>query len=496
MLSLCELERATTILRGRVTGARLQRIFPGSDLEMVLVFQDAQEKTGVLLSSSPDFARISILEAIPESMVSGSSFMEYLRAHLTRGKCEGIHLSHGNRQVGISIQTGEGVFCVLLSILGARSNIYLLSSEQKLVHSLRPLAETRRELQLGYPWMDPEGSVRSRGEDRWADVPDNGYLERIEKVYRRLEATREFQVTGRKVENALEKEDSFLERKCLNLQEDLATARKAEEFAKNGELLKTALHTVTPGSNAIIVKDYETGERVEVALDPKLSPAQNLEAYFARYQKESRGVAMIERQLLELQAVRGELDGLRIRLHEILAQAEPDLSLLHELTQNRRVRKLLGYCSPVGKESKISREVRKKGEVPGRLLPKRYLTDDGLEILVGRSDEGNDYLSTRIARGNDLFFHLDGYPGSHVVLRTEGRTEAPANSILDACELAVHFSKLKSAGRADVHMAHIKDIKKPRGAKPGLVYVRRGKTIHLRRDPKRLQNILAARLDD
>jgi predicted ribosome quality control (RQC) complex YloA/Tae2 family protein len=104
-------------------------------------------------------------------------------------------------------------------------------------------------------------------------------------------------------------------------------------------------------------------------------------------------------------------------------------------------------------------------------------------------------LTTRLARGNDLFFHLEGYPGSHVVLRTEGRTDPPPKSILDACELAVHYSKMKNADRADVHMAPIKNVKKPKGAKPGLVYVRSGKTVHLKRDPKRLQNILASRLD-
>jgi len=136
-----------------------------------------------------------------------------------------------------------------------------------------------------------------------------------------------------------------------------------------------------------------------------------------------------------------------------------------------------------------------KREIPARLLPKRYRTQDGLEVWVGRSDEGNDYLTMRMARGNDLFFHLDGYPGSHVVLRTEGLLDPSPGSLLDACELAVHFSKLKNAGSSDVHVAPIKNVKKPKGVKPGLVYVRSGKTIHLRRDPKRLQSILASRLD-
>jgi predicted ribosome quality control (RQC) complex YloA/Tae2 family protein len=115
---------------------------------------------------------------------------------------------------------------------------------------------------------------------------------------------------------------------------------------------------------------------------------------------------------------------------------------------------------------------------------------------VGRSDEGNDHLSTRLARGKDLFFHLDGAPGSHVVLRTEGRPDPPPESVLDASELAVHFSKQKNASRADVHVVPIKNVKKPKGVKAGLVYVTGGKTVHLRREEARLSRVLASRIDD
>ena len=98
---------------------------------------------------------------------------------------------------------------------------------------------------------------------------------------------------------------------------------------------------------------------------------------------------------------------------------------------------------------------------------------EGLEIWVGRSDEGNDVLTTRLARGKDLFFHLDGAPGSHVILRTEGNaTKRLRKSVLDACELAVHFSKQKKAGLGGCpRRAPIKFVKKPKGAKRGLVYV-------------------------
>ena len=83
-----------------------------------------------------------------------------------------------------------------------------------------------------------------------------------------------------------------------------------------------------------------------------------------------------------------------------------------------------------------------------------------------------------------------------MILRTGGEVSPPSESILAACELAVHFSKLKGACKADVHVAPVKNLRKPKGAKPGLVYVAGGRTIHLRRDPKRLEDILAARIEE
>ena len=109
--------------------------------------------------------------------------------------------------------------------------------------------------------------------------------------------------------------------------------------------------------------------------------------------------------------------------------------------------------------------------------------------------QGNDYLTTRLARGNDLFFHLDGAPGSHVILRTEGRPDPPQESVLDACELAVHFSKQKNASHADVHVVPISRVRKPKGAKPGLVWVTGGRSLHLRREAARLERLLASRID-
>ena len=496
MLSLVELRRAARILDERLRNSVLHRVVQPDGYRLVLVFHGSGRNEIVLLSCSPDHACVCDLQDVPPAPPVPLSFGQYLRAHLIRGRLLGLASAADDRIATFRFSTREDEYELLISLLGARSNIYLLDGQRRLVHAMRPLEETRRELVLGTPWAPAAGRVRDGGEDRWMDVPDERYLEAIERDYRRLEAARTAELLARRAEQALKKEQAFLERKATNLHEDLLEARRSEECRRHGELLKAALHRIHPGDDHVAVRDFSTGGEVTIQLDPTLSPAENLEAFFRRYRKVTRGLGLLEDQLAAVQRELDRISTLREELRSLAATPEPDPAAVGEFAARPGVRRLLHRYFP-GRPA--AREVPKRVAgtgVPAKLLPKRYKGEHGLEIWVGRSDEGNDYLTTRLARGNDLFFHLEGYPGSHVVLKTEGRANPPSEAVLDACELAVHFSKLKSATRADVHVAAVKDVRKPRGVKPGLVYVTRGKTVHLRRDPRRLENILASRLDD
>jgi len=496
MLSLRELRRAARILGQRLSGAVLRRIAQPEARKLVLTFESSRGKSSVLLTCDSDYARLCAAENPTESNDFSASFYEYVRAHLIGTILSNVEISDQNRQILLHLQSRSNYWVLLLSILGARSNIYLLDANRRLVHAMRRFEETRRELKLGEAWTNPDAAMTSEGIDRWENAPDELYLETIAEAYRQLEEKRKAQSLARRIENAIRKEKVFLERKLVNLREDLGKAEQAESYRQKGELLKSVLHNVKHGDDRVFATDYQTGKITEILLDPTLTPAANLETYFARYQKESRGVKMIRQQLEDLCESKNELEEIQQELEAALRSELPDIKILENISFQPRIRRLVARHTSRQKREAARAKPANKKEIPSRLQPKRYRTEEGMEIWVGRNDEGNDYLTTRLARGNDLFFHLEGYPGSHVVLRTEGRTDPPPRSLLDACELAVHFSKLKNTDRADVHVAPVKDVKKPKGAKPGLVYVRKGKTIHLKRDPRRLEAILASRLGD
>jgi predicted ribosome quality control (RQC) complex YloA/Tae2 family protein len=406
----------------------------------------------------------------------------------------GMKIHNQDRLLGLMFEGKEGGTELLLSLMGPRSNVYALDAEGKLLAAMRPLAQTRSELHIGQAWTNPDKKTDLSTTNRWPGLEATALLAAVASHYAKLESEHEQEHLASRLRQAIRRELDFATRKEANLQRDLAEAKQARENKMLGELLKTVLHSVKPGDTKAVANDFETGAEVEIALDPTLTPAQNLDRYFKSYHKGLVGTNMLGQQLEITQSHAAEL-------RELMAELDAcrDLEALRDFAARPAVRNLYRKHFPDEGRTRNVRPPKKKPqkkEVPARLLPKRYVTSDGLEVWVGRSDEGNDYLTTKLANGNDLFFHVEGYPGSHTILRLDGKKDPPQESLLEASELAVQFSKMKDATKATIHIAPIKHVHKPKDAKPGLVYVNKGSTLQLRRDPKRLERILNARVKE
>lgn len=525
MLSLVELERVATALTGRWVGGRVERwVEPCPGRLCFSIYRrdgDAQRKAVLDLDARPEVAHVGELARMPAAPEALPAFSAYLRAHLSRARLESAGLRGGDRQLSLLFSAEEGRFELLLSLFGRRSNLYLLDASGRILQALRPLRETRSELSLQAPYVDPGSGPPRTGEDRFAGVDEAELLARIAAQYSGEQATQSVGDEQKILLGILKKERKSAERRIERIEAELREADEVGTLEGHGELLKANLARVRPGASAVTVSDFETGEPVVIPLDPRLSAKQNLEALFKRYQK------LIRR----LSKAGGQIDAARDALSALVAlEAEVEGAgggnALGEILARESVRRLMGRAgqphpgaersgkgvaggsaggsiggasggtaSEAGAKPKPSLPAAYR-DLPRKLHPRRYRTAAGLEIWVGRSDEANDHLTMRLARGKDLFFHLAGAPGSHVILRTEGRDDPPSEALLDACELAVHFSKQKNAGSAEVHVVPIKNVKKPKGAKPGLVYVTGGRSLHLRRESSRLERVLAARIDD
>ncbi|MCF6228160.1 MAG: NFACT RNA binding domain-containing protein, partial [Planctomycetes bacterium] len=349
----------------------------------------------------------------------------------------------------------------------------------------------RQDLKIGSQWVDPsQPENRSESEDRWAEIDDGDFLKTVEEHFTKAELAQDFEQLKQQCQTVLNRERKALDKRADKFRRDIEQAKRNEKLKIQGELLKQVIGQVKRGDESISATDYETGKEVVIKLDPLLEPAANMERLFKKYKKGVVGEVKLGEQLAKVEAELTPLAELQASL-----DTSSDVTALNELASSGKLLELRKEHYPDEfQPQRRPKKVQAKSDVPGRLMPKRYLSADGLEIWVGKSDAGNDYLTTRLANGKDWFLHVQGYPGSHTILRTGGRADPPQESVLEAAELCVHFSKMKNATRVDVHIAPIKYVTKPKGAKPGLVYVTQGKTIGLRRDPKRLERIQSAKI--
>jgi len=237
-----------------------------------------------------------------------------------------------------------------------------------------------------------------------------------------------------------------------------------EVWSKMARALETSLDRVSKGTTMLEAVDPQSGEAVTVLLSPRLSPTGNLQALWRRYKKAKRGLAKISSEL---------------------AAAAKRIDLL----ENRLRRVESGEWVQEAWEESEAAGARRKGRPSVKRL-RRFRSSDGFTILVGRSAQENDTLTLRRSRPHDLFVHAHGYSGSHVIVRTGGR-EVPERTLTEAAHLALHYSKARGRGGGEVSVATCGDVHKPRRAKPGLVYLRRWRTLNVRVEPEVLENLLA-----
>ena len=268
----------------------------------------------------------------------------------------------------------------------------------------------------------------------------------------------------RRVENELEKN-----RKKLGKQEEeLLATENAEEFRQKGELLTTFLHQVPNDQDQVELDNYYTGEKIIISLDKALTPNQNAQRYFKRYQKLKEAVKHLTSLIEETRTTILYLES----VETTLAQAS-----LTEIAEIREELIQTGF---------IRRRQREK--IQKRQKPEKYLATDGQTIiLVGRNNLQNDELTFKMAKKDELWFHAKDIPGSHVVIT--GNLQPSDEVKTDAAELAAYFSKARLSNLVQVDMIEIKKLNKPTGGKPGFVTYTGQKTLRVTPDAEKIKSM-------
>lgn len=269
------------------------------------------------------------------------------------------------------------------------------------------------------------------------------------------------------VKNATER----LRRKLENQKRELEKTGKREIWRRYGDLITANMYRVSRGDTELSAEDYyeEGNPVIRIPLDPTKSPQQNAAKYFKDYSKAKTAEKYL-RELIGQNAL--ELEYLESVAEELeLAAGESELAELRfELEE-------AGY---------LKRKKAAKREKTRELKPARYMSGSGHEILVGRSNIQNDALTGKIARRTDYWFHAQKIHGSHVILRGEGAGE---EAIREAATLAAYFSQGRGLQKVSVDYTRVMHVKKPRGARPGMVNYTEFKTIVVSPDEELVERL-------
>ena len=282
---------------------------------------------------------------------------------------------------------------------------------------------------------------------------------------------------ARTVSNNLEK----VQRRLAVQQATLDENAGFERLMRYGELLTSNIHALSEGMESATVSDWysETGEMAVIPLDPSLSPQRNAQRYFRRYQKAKAACRYAESQFEGLNQ--------EVSYLESLLYAIENAMLPSDFQEIREEMVSSGYLKPPAQKAGKGGKPKHPGKKPKAggaagnpppADPLRIVSQDGFEIFIGRNNRQNDRLTLKMARAEDLWFHIKHFSGSHVVIRTAGKS-VPDATVEEAAAYAAWYSKARQATKAEVDFTTIRNVRKPAGGKPGMVIYVNYKTANV-----------------
>ena len=506
-------------LRPVLEGGRIDKIYQPSRDEVILAVRGAGENVKLLLSASPNGPRLHLTKEVRENPAQPPMFCMLLRKHLTGARFLRLEQPELERIVLLRLEStdelGDKVLRTLvLEAMGRRANLILLDGEDRILDCVRrvegDIAAGQRGVMPGLiyrlpdprpglpPLLERELDFRSNGVSRGEGLEEKlerlneavgsgGFvpyglvregklvdftflpvlqygpdteLRRYERFSTLLDDFYAARATAEKVgqrgadlQKAVTRARDRVARRVAQQELEREATKDRERKRELGDILTSNLYALQKGMKTVRLADYYApeGREVDIPLDPLLTPQQNAARYYKEYNKAKTAEVVLGEQI---EKGRGELEYLDSVLEAVaLAEGERDLAeIRQELTDT-------GYLRRGAKAAKRMKSAAR---------PMEFRSTAGLRISVGKNNTQNDLLTAKQAGKGDLWLHTQKIHGSHVILWTEGRTP-DAGSIEEAARLAAWFSQARDGKKVPVDYTPVKYVKKPAGAKPGMV---------------------------
>ena len=261
------------------------------------------------------------------------------------------------------------------------------------------------------------------------------------------------------------------EKKIKALQQDLSYSNEADTYRIMADSLIAALYQVQKGTASCTVTNIYDGTPLQVVLSPILTPAENAQRYYKKYNKLKRAQEEVAVQLAETADLRNYLESVEESLHFATTRQETE-----EIKEELQREGIL----PVPK---------RKMQTSGKSSPVQIVFSESTKIYIGKNNRQNEEVTFKIGAGNDLWLHVQKIPGSHVLIKTTLREPEP-EALAAAVQLAAYFSKARGGSQVPVDCVLRRFVKKPSGAKPGFVIFTNQKTYYATPDEEYIKNLL------
>lgn len=461
-------------------GCAFGKVFQLSRASLAIDFRTGGG-TYLFIAAEPGSPRLYLISRtvreLEKSSLPPSQFPLSLRRALSGAILKSVTKDEHDRVVRFDFSVRDAVGdehtpALVAQLTGRTSNIFLLDEAGRVVDSLRPAhGEGQGIADLYQPPTPPQQNAPAPKESLLARGEFASLSAAADNHYRGLELARTFDARASAAMTRLRQEISKRLKLRDNLERDLARHGDAATHKRTGDLLLANIANAERIGDIVRVRDYyaEDAPLVELKVDENKSLQEEAAAAFARYGKSKRAA----------QEIAQRLENVRLELIDY----DDRLEVLQSIIEERDEAALESFVESA-KKGQQSRQQRqggaKKSKQVAESIPgvRRYLSSDGYEILVGRGAKDNEQLTFRIARSYDTWLHAADYPGSHVVVRNPRRGEdIPHRTLVEAAQLAAHFSQARDESKAAVNHTPRKFVSKIKGAAPGLVRLASFRTI-------------------
>ena len=489
-LSAAEIEAVVRDLAPRLQGGKVVRIDQPDRYRLILHVVQATRRCWLLIVAHPRFSRLHLLTRRPKICKTSPPFCNVVRQHITGSPIRTLRCIPGDRVAILDLTARDALMRekhvrLVAELLGPASNLLLVDDADRILGALSTRESGERKIATGLRYEPlpsagppPEKALINRFATVSASPEDELALSRaVQNAYHDLESQEELQEKRGAMLAALRTRLKSLQGRLRKLRRDADQAQNADKLRRAGELLKIALPDLKRGMDRVALKDlFEPGEpETVIELDVKRTPEQNVESYFERYKKLKASVQHVERRL---RRTGEQVEALSALEKEI--EAASNLEALDALAVRLR-----GEGLAVGEEEKPP------AVAPVRAGPRTFTSSDGFEILIGRNQRQNHELTFSTARGSDIWMHLLGWEGPHVIVRKPRDKDVPLQTLLDAAHLMVYYSKIRGTDYAEVIYTQRKHVRPVKGGAPGLVNYANVSRLAVRFEKERVAKLLA-----